>query len=77
MQLRRNVGDATAALTLEVGSGIAAVTAASGIFSVSITGEQSAALAEGVYYYDCFLTIGGVPSRVFGGKVTVLPRVTV
>lgn len=76
MQVRqyKNLND-TAVLTLQTGSGIAALTS-NGNVAITITATQSGAITAGNYYYDIELTSGSVVERVLQGKFVVVGQVT-
>jgi len=63
--------DATADLSLSVGSGITLTTPAQGLITIAVTAAQADALAAGTYVHECKLTVGGVTYRPFWGDTIV------
>lgn len=77
LQLRSLPESPTAALSLTNGSGITVGTT-DGLIEVHATAAQTAAIDEGIYYYDIEITapITGTVTRLAQGKVAVLAEVT-
>ena len=76
LQLRSLPSDPVAALSLSTSAGIT-VTGAQGKVSVHATAAQTAAIDDGVYYYDCEITSpSNIVTRLVQGQVVVSPEVT-
>jgi len=76
LQLRSNVSDATAALSLATGSGIT-ITGSTGLVAVHATATQTGNIVAGYYYYDLEITSpANVVTRLIEGRIQVVPQVT-
>ena len=77
LQLRSEPSDATAVLSLSSPSSGIAITGATGLIAVHATAVQTAAIQEGIYYYDLEITSGaGIVTRLIQGQIVVSPQVT-
>lgn len=61
-------GKSSPVLTLSIGSGIALTTPASGLFTITITAAQLAALEAMRYQHQAFVTLAGVTYRPLWGN---------
>ena len=77
LQLRSLPSDPVTALSLTSQAGEITITANTGKVAVHATAAQTAAIDDGVYYYDCEITSsGGIKTRLVQGQVVVSPEVT-
>lgn len=76
LQLRSNVSDQIAALSLSTGSGIT-ITASTGLIAVHATAAQTGAVVAGYYYYDLEITsVSNIVTRLVEGKIQIVAQVT-
>lgn len=69
-RIAREYSATTADVTLNLSSGIALTTPASGLFTITIPAATISPL-YGDYVYDCIVTKSGVTTRQLWGKCTV------
>jgi hypothetical protein len=76
MQIRTSYESSSTVVSLTSSSGIV-ITAATGLLTINITSNQTAALTPGTYVYDLEITSGaGVVTRLIQGSVMVSAEVT-
>lgn len=76
LQARETVTSSTAALSFTESAGIA-ITAVTGVLTITATAAQTTALSLSNYVYDLEITSGaGVVTRLLQGAVAVSPQVT-
>jgi len=76
LQLRSNVANSIAALTLTTGSGIT-ITGATGTIALHATAAQTTAISAGFYQYDLEITSAtNIVTRLVYGQIQVTPQVS-
>lgn len=76
LQLRSNISDVNAALSLATGSGIT-ITASTGLIAVHATAAQTGAISSGYYYYDLEITSStNIVTRLIEGRIQLVAQVT-